>query len=122
MNVALDYCLDKVGDVKCGKPAKEALNCMAEYLSLPFLISKVLPKIEKIKNVKNIANAWAWISDALPLFGFGKLDLAAFADHSKKGLAHTNAGVRESCVTAIVTVMRFVPPFQGNYSKYICVG
>ena len=62
LNIVIDYCLDKIGDVKCGALSQEALSCMAEYLSLPFVISKVLPLGEKLKNVKNVAEIWSWIS------------------------------------------------------------
>ena len=67
---------------------------MAEYLGLPFVISRVLEKGEKLKNVKNVAGIWEWISAALPLFGFGKLDVGQFTESSKKAFTHTNAKVR----------------------------
>ena len=67
---------------------------MAEYLGLPFVISRVLEKGEKLKNVKNVAGIWEWTSAALPLFGFGKLDVGQFTESSKKAFTHTNAKVR----------------------------
>ena len=68
---------------------------MAEYLSLPFVIAKVLPIGEKLKNVKNVAEMWTWVASALPLFGFGKLDVGLFTETTKKALGHTNAKVRQ---------------------------
>ena len=69
-----------------------------------------------MKNVKNIAQTWVWISNSLQEFGFGKLNLAEFTEASKKGLGNTNAVVRENCVGAIVTICRFIPQFKAQYS------
>ena len=56
-------------DPKCGLLAQEALSSMAEYLSLPYVISRVLPMADKLKNVKNLASIWEWVASSLPQFG-----------------------------------------------------
>ena len=49
----------------------------------------------EVKNVKNVAEMWTWVASALPLFGFGKLDVSLFTETTKKALGHTNAKVRQ---------------------------
>ena len=53
-------------DPKCGLLAQEALSSMAEYLSLPYVISRVLPMADNLKNVKNVASIWEWVASSLP--------------------------------------------------------
>jgi len=115
-NLVLDYCLDKLSDPKCGPLAQEALCAMAEYLSLPFVIGRVLPMAEKLKNVKNVAAIWEWLAAALPQFGFGKLNVAQFVEASKKALGHTNAKVRQGAIESIAVVMRFLPQLRNMFS------
>lgn len=63
---------------------------MCDGISLAFMASKILPASEKLKNVKNMAEVWVWFAEALPDFGFGKLNVETFRDSSKAALAHTN--------------------------------
>ena len=115
-NIVIDYCLDKLADPKCGALAQEALNSMAEYLSLPYVVSRVLPMGEKLKNVKNVAAIWEWLAAVLPQFGFGKLDVGQFAESTKKAFGHTNAKVRSAAIEAIAVVMRFLPQLKNFYA------
>ena len=89
---------------------------MAEYLSLPYVVSRVLPMGEKLKNVKNVAAIWEWLAAALPQFGFGKLDVGQFAESTKKAFGHTNAKVRSAAIEAIAVVMRFLPQLKNFYA------
>ena len=88
---------------------------MAEYLSLPFVISRVLPMADKLKNVKNVASIWEWVASSLPQFGFGKLDVAQFVESSKKAIGHTNVKVRQGAIESIAVVMRFLPQLKNMY-------
>ena len=90
---------------------------MAEYLSLPYVISRVLPMADKLKNVKNVASIWEWVASSLPQFGFGKLDVAQFVESSKKAIGHTNVKVRQGAIESIAVVMRFLPQLKNMYSS-----
>ena len=115
INIVFNYCLDKISDVKCGVLAKEALSGMADIVSLAYMAERVLPAGNKLKSVKNVAECWAWFADALPQFGFGKLDIKMFIDQSNIALAHSNAGIRTKAIEAIASVLRFVAPLRAKY-------
>ncbi|CBY20469.1 unnamed protein product [Oikopleura dioica] len=115
INIVFNYCLDKIADVKCGVLAKEALFGMADIVSLAYMADRVLQAGNKLKSVKNIAECWSWFAEALPQFGFGKLDIKIFIDQSNIALAHSNAGIRTKAIEAIATVIRYVAPLRGKY-------
>lgn len=107
VNVVFDYCLDKIADVKSSKYCKEAISAMSDSLSLAFIASKILPASAKLKNVKNMAEVWAWFAEALPQFGFGKLDIEMFRDESKTALSHTNPAGKKM-INVFINFFKFV--------------
>jgi len=88
---------------------------MADIVSLAYMADRVLQAGNKLKSVKNIAECWSWFAEALPQFGFGKLDIKIFIDQSNIALAHSNAGIRTKAIEAIATVIRYVAPLRGKY-------
>uniref|UniRef100_A0A8C0BTD7 Cytoskeleton associated protein 5 n=1 Tax=Buteo japonicus TaxID=224669 RepID=A0A8C0BTD7_9AVES len=68
--VVLDGLVDKVGDVKCGSNAKEAMTAIAEACQLPWTAEQVVAMAFSQKNPKNQSETLNWLSNAIKEFGF----------------------------------------------------
>lgn len=100
-NVVLDGLVDKVGDVKCGGNAKEALSAIAEACSLPWTAEQVVSLTFAQKNPKNQSETLNWLSNAIKEFGFTGINLKAFISNVKTALAATNPAIRTSAITLL---------------------
>ncbi|XP_075044282.1 cytoskeleton-associated protein 5 isoform X2 [Mixophyes fleayi] len=100
-NVVLDGLVDKVGDVKCGGNAKEALSAIAEACSLPWTAEQVVSLAFAQKNPKNQSETLNWLSNAIKEFGFAGLHVKAFITNVKTALAATNPAIRTSAITLL---------------------
>ncbi|KAG8126004.1 hypothetical protein E2320_021285 [Naja naja] len=68
--IVLDGLVDKIGDVKCGSNAKEALTAIAEACQLPWTAEQVMSMAFSQKNPKNQSETLNWLSNAIKEFGF----------------------------------------------------
>ncbi|XP_073397742.1 cytoskeleton-associated protein 5 isoform X2 [Dendrobates tinctorius] len=100
-NVVLDGLIDKVGDVKCGGNAKEALSAIAEACMLPWTAEQVVSLAFAQKNPKNQSETLNWLSNAIKEFGFTGLNVKAFISNVKTALAATNPAIRTSAITLL---------------------
>ncbi|XP_069595029.1 cytoskeleton-associated protein 5 isoform X6 [Ranitomeya imitator] len=100
-NVVLDGLVDKVGDVKCGGNAKEALSAIAEACMLPWTAEQVVSLAFAQKNPKNQSETLNWLSNAIKEFGFTGLNVKAFISNVKTALAATNPAIRTSAITLL---------------------
>ncbi|KAM8940030.1 cytoskeleton-associated protein 5 isoform 2-T2 [Pelodytes ibericus] len=99
--VVLDGLVDKVGDVKCGGNAKEALSAIAESCNLPWTAEQVVSLGFAQKNPKNQSETLNWLSNAIKEFGFTGLNVKAFISNVKIALAATNPAIRTSAITLL---------------------
>uniref|UniRef100_A0A8C5MTL3 Cytoskeleton associated protein 5 n=1 Tax=Leptobrachium leishanense TaxID=445787 RepID=A0A8C5MTL3_9ANUR len=99
--VVLDGLVDKVGDVKCGGNAKEALSAITESCSLPWTAEQVVSLAFAQKNPKNQSETLNWLSNAIKEFGFTGLNVKAFISNVKIALAATNPAIRISAITLL---------------------
>lgn len=108
------YCLaeiaDKIGDVKTGQQAKDALSKIAEQCTLPYVVQQVLPAIFEAKNPKNQENVLLWLAQAIKEFGYQGFDTKMLLSYIKTGLANSNAAVRVGSVQLIGTVYIYLGP------------
>ncbi|KAG7467929.1 hypothetical protein MATL_G00137420 [Megalops atlanticus] len=102
--VVLDGLVDKVGDVKCGGKAKEALTAIGEACSLPWTAEQVVSMAFAQKNPKNQAEALNWLATAMKEFGFAGINVKAFINNVKTALGATNPAVRTAAI-ALLGVM-----------------
>ncbi|XP_056106843.1 cytoskeleton-associated protein 5 isoform X4 [Rhinichthys klamathensis goyatoka] len=102
--VVLDGLVDKVGDVKCGSNAKEALTAIGEACSLPWIAEQVVSLAFAQKNPKNQAETLNWLANAMKEFGFAGINVKAFINNVKTALGATNPAVRTSAI-ALLGVM-----------------
>nr|DBA17482.1 TPA: hypothetical protein GDO54_002918 [Pyxicephalus adspersus] len=100
-HVVLDGLVDKVGDVKCGGNAKEALIAIAEACTLPWTAEQVVSLAFAQKNPKNQSETLNWLSNAIKEFGFSGLNVKAFISNVKTALAATNPAIRTSAITLL---------------------
>ncbi|XP_048856026.1 cytoskeleton-associated protein 5-like isoform X1 [Brienomyrus brachyistius] len=100
----LDGLVDKVGDIKCGGKAKEALTAIGEACSLPWTAEQVVSMAFAQKNPKNQAEALNWLANAMKEFGFAGINVKAFISNVKTALAATNPAVRTAAI-ALLGVM-----------------
>uniref|UniRef100_F6XPY6 Cytoskeleton-associated protein 5 n=1 Tax=Xenopus tropicalis TaxID=8364 RepID=F6XPY6_XENTR len=99
--VVLDGLVDKVGDVKCGVNAKEALSGIAEACNLPWTAEQVVSLAFAQKNPKNQSETLNWLSNAIKEFGFTGINVKAFINNVKTALAATNPAIRTSAITLL---------------------
>ncbi|KAM3919905.1 cytoskeleton-associated protein 5 isoform 1-T1 [Leptodactylus fuscus] len=107
-NVVLDGLVDKVGDVKCGGNAKEALSAIAEACTLPWTAEQVVSLAFAQKNPKNQSETLNWLSNAIKEFGFTGLNVKAFISNVKTALAATNPAIRTSAITLLGVMFLYV--------------
>ncbi|OXB57674.1 hypothetical protein ASZ78_007747 [Callipepla squamata] len=108
--VVLDGLVDKVGDVKCGSNAKEAMTAIAEACQLPWTAEQVVAMAFSQKNPKNQSETLNWLSSAIKEFGFSGLNVKAFISNVKTALAATNPAVRTSAITLLGVMYLYVGP------------
>ncbi|XP_059402487.1 cytoskeleton-associated protein 5-like isoform X3 [Carassius carassius] len=99
--VVLDGLVDKIGDVKCGSNAKEALTAIGEACCLPWTAEQVVSMAFAQKNPKNQAETLNWLANAMKEFGFAGINVKAFINNVKTALAATNPAVRTSAITLL---------------------
>ncbi|XP_048241542.1 cytoskeleton-associated protein 5-like isoform X2 [Haliotis rufescens] len=108
-----EFCLsdivDKVGDVKNGSIAQEALSCIAEATSLQFVSSEVIRCAFEQKNPKNQSESMVWLTQAVRDFGF-KVNIKPMIENIKKALAATNPAVRGAAIGLLGTVHLYMGP------------
>lgn len=108
--VVLDGLVDKIGDVKCGNNAKEAMTAIAEACVLPWTAEQVMSMAFSQKNPKNQSETLNWLSNAIKEFGFSGLNVKAFISNVKTALAATNPAVRTSAITLLGVLYLYVGP------------
>ncbi|NXC15820.1 CKAP5 protein, partial [Corythaeola cristata] len=108
--IVLDGLVDKVGDVKCGSNAKEAMTAIAEACQLPWTAEQVVAMAFSQKNPKNQSETLNWLSNAIKEFGFSGLNVKAFISNVKTALAATNPAVRTSAITLLGVMYLYVGP------------
>ncbi|EPY83998.1 cytoskeleton-associated protein 5 isoform a [Camelus ferus] len=108
--IALDGLVDKIGDVKCGNNAKEAMTAIAEACMLPWTAEQVMSMAFSQKNPKNQSETLNWLSNAIKEFGFSGLNVKAFISNVKTALAATNPAVRTSAITLLGVMYLYVGP------------
>ncbi|XP_031420118.1 cytoskeleton-associated protein 5 isoform X2 [Clupea harengus] len=106
--VVLDGLVDKVGDVKCGGNAKEALTAIGEACSLPWTAEQVVSMAFSQKNPKNQAETLNWLANAMKEFGFTGINVKAFITNVKTALGATNPAVRISAITLLGVMFLYV--------------
>ncbi|XP_008103083.1 cytoskeleton-associated protein 5 isoform X2 [Anolis carolinensis] len=106
--IVLDGLVDKIGDVKCGNNAKEALTAIAEACQLPWTAEQVMSMAFSQKNPKNQSETLNWLSNAIREFGFSGLNVKAFISNVKTALAATNPAVRTSAITLLGVMYLYV--------------
>ncbi|XP_040836133.1 cytoskeleton-associated protein 5 isoform X2 [Ochotona curzoniae] len=108
--IVLDGLVDKIGDVKCGNNAKEAMTAIAEACMLPWTAEQVVSMAFSQKNPKNQSETLNWLSNAIKEFGFSGLNVKAFINNVKTALAATNPAVRTSAITLLGVMYLYVGP------------
>lgn len=96
--VVLDGLVDKVGDVKCGGNAKEALTAIGQACSLPWTAEQVVSLAFSQKNPKNQAETLNWLTNAMKEFGFAGIKVKGFINNVKTALGATNPAVRTAAI------------------------
>ncbi|XP_028649672.2 LOW QUALITY PROTEIN: cytoskeleton-associated protein 5 [Erpetoichthys calabaricus] len=99
--IVLDGLVDKIGDVKCGVKAKEALTSIGEACSLPWTAEQVVKMAFAQKNPKNQAEILTWLANAMKEFGFAGINVKAFINNVKTALGATNPAVRTSAISLL---------------------
>uniref|UniRef100_A0A670Z097 Cytoskeleton associated protein 5 n=1 Tax=Pseudonaja textilis TaxID=8673 RepID=A0A670Z097_PSETE len=108
--IVLDGLVDKIGDVKCGSNAKEALTAIAEACQLPWTAEQVMSMAFSQKNPKNQSETLNWLSNAIKEFGFTGLNVKAFISNVRTALGATNPAVRTSAITLLGVMFLYVGP------------
>ncbi|XP_077003385.1 cytoskeleton-associated protein 5-like [Tamandua tetradactyla] len=108
--IVLDGLVAKIGDVKCGNNAKEAMTAIAEACMLPWTAEQVVSMAFSQKNTKNQSETLNWLSNAIKEFGFSGLNVKAFISNVKTALAAINPALRTSAITLLGVMYLYVGP------------
>ncbi|XP_078670183.1 cytoskeleton-associated protein 5-like isoform X1 [Branchiostoma floridae x Branchiostoma belcheri] len=98
--VCLTGLTEKVGDIKGGAVAKEALTALAEATTLDYVSQGGVELAFKQKNPKNQAEILNWLNEAIKDFGL-KVSVKPFIQHMKTALAATNPAIRTAGINLI---------------------
>ncbi|XP_035673395.1 cytoskeleton-associated protein 5-like isoform X4 [Branchiostoma floridae] len=98
--VCLTGLVEKVGDIKAGTVAKEALTALAEATALDYVSQGGVEMVFKQKNPKNQAETLNWLNQAIKDFGL-KVSVKPFIQHLKTALAATNPAIRTAGINLI---------------------
>ncbi|XP_075242780.1 cytoskeleton-associated protein 5-like [Convolutriloba macropyga] len=91
--------VDKIGDIKSGSSAKNALTEIAEKVGFPIVAEDVLTLSMAQKNPKNQSEGFNWVSENIKLFGFKGLTPKGMVEKIKTCLLASNPQIRQSAVT-----------------------
>lgn len=108
--LSIPHLSEKLGDGKLKKPAGETLGTFAEKTSLQFVLNQAYEPLNKIKAPKALADALAWVEQALSEFGIAGLSLRSLIEFLKGALKNSNAAVRTSATKTLVMVKVFAGP------------
>ena len=102
--------VDKIGDIKSGKDAKNALTEIAEKVGFPIVVEDVITLAMNQKNPKNQSECFLWVSDNIKLFGFKGLNSKFLCDKIKTCLLASNPQVRQAAVTLAGVMHMYMGP------------
>ncbi|KAG8743642.1 Microtubule-associated protein, microtubule dynamics during spindle orientation, partial [Ceratobasidium sp. 428] len=108
--LAIPHLAEKLGDVKLKKPAGDLMLLFAEKASLSFVLSQAYEPLAKQKAPKVFADSLGWIKQALTDFGIAGLSMRTLIDFLKTALQNSNAAVRSSATSTLVTLRLFAGP------------
>uniref|UniRef100_A0A4W5P073 Cytoskeleton associated protein 5 n=1 Tax=Hucho hucho TaxID=62062 RepID=A0A4W5P073_9TELE len=100
-SVVLDALVEKMGDVKCGGKAKDALTAIGEACSLSWIAEQVVSLAFTQKNPKNQAETLNWLANAMKEFGFTGINVKAFINHVKTALGASNPAIRAAAISLL---------------------
>uniref|UniRef100_A0A8C7NJC5 TOG domain-containing protein n=1 Tax=Oncorhynchus mykiss TaxID=8022 RepID=A0A8C7NJC5_ONCMY len=100
-SVVLDALVEKMGDVKCGGKAKDALTAIGEACSLSWIAEQVVSLAFAQKNPKNQAETLNWLANAMKEFGFTGINVKAFINHVKTALGASNPAIRAAAISLL---------------------
>lgn len=100
---------DKIGDVKTGQQAKDALSKIAEQCTLPYVCQQCVgPIIVEGKNPKNQEQALLWLGQAIREFGYQGMDTKAIVAFIKTSLQNSNPSVRSAAVQLTAVIFMYL--------------
>ena len=102
--------VEKIGDIKCGKDAKNALTEIAEKVGFPVVVEDVITLAMNQKNPKNQSECFLWVSENMKLFGFKGLNSKLLCDKIKTCLLASNQQVRQAAVTLVGVMHIYMGP------------
>ncbi|KAG9118686.1 Microtubule-associated protein, microtubule dynamics during spindle orientation, partial [Ceratobasidium sp. 392] len=108
--LAIPHLAEKLGDMKLKKPAGDLMLLFAEKTSLSFVLSQAYEPLAKQKAPKVFADSLGWIKQALTDFGIAGLSMRTLIDFLKTALQNSNAAVRSSATSTLVTLRLFAGP------------
>ncbi|QRV72838.1 CLASP amino-terminal protein [Ceratobasidium sp. AG-Ba] len=108
--LAIPHLAEKLGDMKLKKPAGDLMLLFAEKTSLSFVLSQAYEPLAKQKAPKVFADSLGWIKQALTDFGIAGLSMRSLIDFLKTALQNSNAAVRSSATSTLVTLRLFAGP------------
>ncbi|CAK8693087.1 unnamed protein product [Clavelina lepadiformis] len=100
--------VDKVGDIKCGSSAKDALSDVSEATGFPWVAEQVLGHSMGQKNPKIQSESLNWLSTAIQAFGISGLNLKQIIANVKTAIAATNPTIRSAALGMIGTLALYV--------------
>ncbi|XP_064635641.1 cytoskeleton-associated protein 5-like isoform X2 [Lineus longissimus] len=105
----LNDLIDKIGDLKNGPAAKDALTGIAESTQLSYVCLEIMEYGFTQKNPKNQAETLNWLAQAILDFGM-KLQMKPLIANVKKAFLATNPAVRTAALNLLQNMYLFMGP------------
>ncbi|KAJ3328607.1 Microtubule-associated protein, microtubule dynamics during spindle orientation, partial [Kappamyces sp. JEL0680] len=101
--------VDKLGDSKLRKASVACLDAVASCSSLETVIAESFAPIKAMKAPKIIAEALAWMGQAIQDFGVAGLKLKELVAFLKDFLSNASLPVRSAAISVLASIRRFKP-------------
>lgn len=108
MQCAMQFFVDKIGDVKMSTAIKEMLMNAAELVSPKYISLQVIKYAATAKAPNTIKDSCNMISDLIEDFGMGGFPVKEIIDFGKVAVAHATPAVRQAAIKMFTKIYQHV--------------
>ena len=115
MQCAMQFFVDKIGDVKMSTAIKEMLMNAAELVSPKYISLQVIKYAATAKAPNTIKDSCNMISDLIEDFGMGGFPVKEIIDFGKVAVAHATPAVRQAAIKMFTKIYQHVGEAIRNF-------
>lgn len=115
MQCAMQFFVDKIGDVKMSTAIKEMLMNASELVSPKYISLQVIKYAATAKAPNTLKESCNIISDLIDDFGMGGFPVKEIIDYSKVAVAHATPAVRQAAIKTFTKIFQHVGEAIRNF-------